>query len=121
MVGVSRIALPGLVTQLLQDGAAVLRAEVALVKARVATRLEAAKTGLILFAAAALVALLSLIGLIVGLVLALAPLVGALLAGLIVLIVGLSIAGVLGWLGARQLSSRPEAVTETLPTPESGS
>ncbi len=114
----SRIALPGLVAQLLQDGAAVLRAEVTLFRTRVATRLAAAKTGLILLAAAGVVALVSLIGLVTGLVMALAGLVGPAFAGLIVLVVGLLIAGVLGWIGAAQLTSRPEAVAEKLPALE---
>jgi hypothetical protein len=118
---VSRIALPGLVAQLLQDGAAVLRAEVALFKARVTTRLAAAKTGLILLAAAGVVALVSLIGLVTGIVLSLAALVGGALAGLIVLVVGLLIAGVLGWIGATQLSSRPEAASDPRPALENRS
>ncbi len=111
----NRIALPGLVAQLLQDGAAVARAEVALVKARITTRVAAARTGLILFAAAGLVALLSLIGLVTGLVMALATLVGPGFAGLIVLVVGLLIAGLLGWIGAGQLSAKPEPVVESRP------
>jgi type III secretory pathway component EscS len=115
---VSRIAIPGLVAQLLQDGAAVVRAEIALFKARATTRLAAAKTGLILFAAAAVVAIVSLIGLVTGLVMALAELVNPAIAGLIVLIVGLLIAGILGWIGAAQFASKPEAVVETLPALE---
>ena len=117
----SRIALPGLVAQLVQDGAAVLRAEVNLFRTRVATRLAAARTGLILLVAAGVVALVSLMGLVTGLVIELAEFVAPALAGRIVLIVGLAIAGVLGWLGAGQLSSRPEPVVEAVPALENRS
>lgn len=103
-------AIPQLVTQLLHDGVALARAEVQLAKSRVSVRLAAAKSGIIYLAAAALVAVLALIGLVVGIVLALTPLVGGLLAGLIVLAVGGALAGVLGWLGIRRLTAKPDAV-----------
>lgn len=111
----NRIALPGLIAQLLQDGVAVARAEIRLGKARVTSRLVAARTGLILLVIAGIVALLSLIGLVVGLVMALAEVVNPALAGLIVMAVGLAIAGVFGWLGARRLSGRPVPAPDAHP------
>ena len=78
-MGVEKITLPALISRLFQEALDVGRAEITLAKARVAARLSAAKTGIILLVAALVFALLGLIGLVVGLVLALVPLVGAVL------------------------------------------
>lgn len=107
----SRVTIPALVSQLLHDGVDLARAEVRLARARLTIKLAEVKVGAIFLAAAALVAFLGLIGLVVGVVMALATLVGPGLAGLIVLVVALLIAGVLGWLGAKRLSAKPEPIT----------
>lgn len=117
----SKVTIPALVSQLLSDGTAVVRAEVQLFKARVTTRIAAAKTAAILLVAAAIVAIVSLIGLVMGVVLALSPVVGPAWAGVIVLVVGLVIAGVLAFLGARQFSTKPVATAEMLPALETRS
>lgn len=108
----SKTAIPQLVGQLLQDGVALARAEVQLFKSRVSTRIAAARTGLIFLAAAGVVAIVSLIALVTGLVLALLPYVGAALAGVIVMVGGLLIAGILGWIGAGHLATKPETIIE---------
>lgn len=106
-----RVSVPALVTQLLHDGVDLVRAEVRLAKARAGAKLAEVKVGAIFLAAAALIAFLGLIGLVVGLVMALATLVGPGFAGLIVLVVALLIAGVLGLLGAKRLSAKPQPIT----------
>lgn len=114
----TRVTIPGLVSQLMQDGMAVARAEAGLLRAKISRRVAAARAGVILLIAAALVALLSLVGLVVGCVLALATLVGPGFAGLIVLLVGLIIAGILGWFGAGQLSAKPQPSIDPHPALE---
>lgn len=112
-VSLDRVALPALVSQLLADGADVARAEVRLAKAKLTTRLAAVKTAAILLVAAALLAILGLIGLVVGCVMALATLIGPGWAGLVVFAVLIVVAAALGWLGVRQLSTPPRAIVET--------
>jgi hypothetical protein len=101
---VEKISLPALLTRLYQDAVGVVHAEIRLAKSKALSRVRAARTGLILLGAAAIVALSALGGLVTGLVIALVPLVGGVLAGLIVLAGGLILAGLLGWIGARALS-----------------
>ena len=103
----SNSTIPALAAQLLEEGTAVARAELRVVKARVGARIAAAKTAAILFAAAAILALLGLIGFVVGCVLALSRVMNPVLAGLVGLVVTLLIAAILGWIGARSLSAKP--------------
>lgn len=73
-----------LVGQLIEDGRAYARAEVDLLKQIARHRAGRARTGLVLVGAGALLGLSALTALVLGLVLALATLVGPLAAGLIV-------------------------------------
>ncbi len=106
------LGLGGLVGQLWEDGRGLVVAEVQLAKSKALAVVHRSRNAVILFLAAAVVAFVSLIGLVLGFVLALVPIVGAVLAGVIVLTGGLVLAGLLGWLGARSLSS-PAAAPET--------
>ncbi len=103
--------LPGLIGQLFDDGLALVRAEVRLAKSRAYDLLRRSRVALGLLAAAFLVALGSIVALVLGLVLALAPLVGAALAGVILLAAGLAISGLLVWLAMREIGGSPEKAT----------
>ncbi|QPQ55742.1 phage holin family protein [Allosphingosinicella flava] len=93
-----------LVSRLIADGKAMARAEVNLVKAVAQHRAEKAKSGAILLGAGIALLLAGFIGLIVGIVMGLAPLIGPLLAGVAVI----AVAGIIGFLliraGARKLA-----------------
>ncbi len=82
-------SIADLVGKLIDEGREVARTEVALYKQIALRRSAMAKGGLILVVAAGLIALLAGIGLVVGLILALATLIGPLAATLaIVLLMG---------------------------------
>ncbi len=99
--------LPGLIGQLFDDALALARAEVRLAKSRVYDLLRRSRVALALLAAAFLVALGSVVALMLGLVLALAPLVGAALAGIILLVAGLLVSALLAWLAMREIGGPP--------------
>lgn len=90
-----------LLGRLVDDGKGYARAEISYYKALARAKLTEARGGLI-FGAVALVLLhLALIGLVVGLVLTLTPLVGPGLATLIVVGTFLVLASVLAWLAGK--------------------
>lgn len=101
--------LTGLFSRLFQAALDVVLAEFRLARAKALARLRVARTGLILLAAALIFALAALVGLVVGLVLALTPHVGGVAAGAILCGAGLAIAAGLGWAGATRLSSETPA------------
>lgn len=96
--------LGSLVGQAVEDGRAMVSAEIALYKARIAERLAAYKGAIILFATAGVLALCGLIALLVGLILAVATLIGPGLATAAVVLGVFAIAGLLGFLGIRRLA-----------------
>lgn len=98
--------LSGLFGQLVEDARALARAEVALAKARVVATLRRSRSAALLLLAAACILLASVVALMLGLVLALAPLVGPAWAGLILMVAGVCTAALLGWIAVR-LISRP--------------
>lgn len=108
-------SLPGLIGQLFDDALALVRAEVRLAKSRAYDLLRRSRTALVLLGAAFLFALGSMVALMLGLVLALAPLVGAALAGVILLVIGMAIAGLLVWLAMRQIGGPPEKSVPATP------
>lgn len=114
------LGLPGLIGQLAQDAIALVRAEVELAKSKVADRLRRSRTAIILLVAALVIVQASIVGLVVGLVLALVPLVGAAGAGLVLLVAGLVIAGLLAW-AAMRLFSTPSNKPPEVPASEAGS
>lgn len=92
-----------LVHELIEDGKAYARAEIGLVKAIAAAKGKALAMPAALFAAALVFALAAVTALAVGLVEALATLIGPLAAGVAGLLIFAGIAGALGWLGYQRL------------------
>ena len=89
--------------RLADDGKSFARAELGYYRALATAKLSEAAVGLGLGAAGLLLALAALFALPIGLILALATLVGPGWATLIVVIAFLALAGLLGWLAYRQL------------------
>jgi ABC-type antimicrobial peptide transport system permease subunit len=90
-----------LIGRLVEDGKGFARAEIGYYRALAADKLDQARSGLILAGLALLLAVAAAIALVVGLVFALATLVGPGWATLIVVAATLAIAGLLGWLALR--------------------
>ncbi|MBA2936214.1 phage holin family protein [Sphingomonas sp. CGMCC 1.13654] len=101
------LGLGGLITQLIEDARSLAQAEVNLLKSKAFAILRRSRTAIVLLLIAACLAFASVVALMLGLVLALAPLVGAALAGLILLAGGLAMAAFLGWLAIRLLAGPP--------------
>jgi hypothetical protein len=92
-----------LVSELIDDGKAYARAEFDLAKAIAAAKARALAMPAVLFGAAFVFALAAVTALAVGVVMALAKLIGPLLAGLVGLLIFAAIAAGLGWYGAERL------------------
>ncbi len=102
--GVLAPGLPVLLKQLIEDARNVARAEIDLFKARAFDLVARSRTALVLLVTALLAVQGAVVALMVGLVLQLAPIVGAAFAGLIVTAVLLLIAGLLAWIAIRVLT-----------------
>ena len=98
-------SIAGLFQQAVDDGRAVLGAEVALYKQIALYRAGKAKTGLIALVAAGLLVFAGLIAFLVGLVMGLADLIGPVGAGAVVLVVTGVIAFLLVRYGAARLGA----------------
>lgn len=98
---------PELVSRVVDDAKEVARAEIALVRAQASAKVGGLvaryRAVAILFGTAALLAVAGLIGLVVGLILTLAPHAGPGWATAIVIGATMVLAGLLGWLGSRRL------------------
>jgi hypothetical protein len=92
-----------LVHELIEDGKAYARAEIGLLKALAAANGRALALPAALFAAAFVFALAAVTALAVGVVNALATLIGPLAAGFVGLLIFAAIAGALGWYGYERL------------------
>ena len=92
-----------LVHQLVEDGKAYARAELGLAKATASAKAGALKLPAILFGAALLILQAAVTVLAVGVCLALIPLTGPLLAGLLAFLIFAVIAGGLAWFGVKKL------------------
>jgi hypothetical protein len=92
-----------LVHELIEDGKAYARAEIGLLKALAAAKGRALALPAALFAAAFVFALAAVTALAVGVVNALATLIGPLAAGFVGLLIFAAIAGALGWYGYGRL------------------
>ena len=92
-----------LVSQLVDDGKAYAKAEIDLVKAIAADKAAEARTAAILLGLALFIAFGAMVALCVGIVLALATLIGPLLGGVVAFILIGAVAGLLGWLGAQKI------------------
>ena len=93
-----------LLGRLIDDTRQLARAEIALLRARIAFRFGEARTGLLLAVAALLIAQTALGGLVVGLILIVAAALGPLWATLIVIGTALALAALLGWIAIGKLS-----------------
>lgn len=98
-------SFPELVSRVVDDAKEVARAEVDLVKARAVEKVAGYRAAALLFAGAALLALLAAVGLVVGLLFILSVGLGPGWATLIVAGGLLLLAGLLGWLGSRRWKS----------------
>lgn len=96
-------SIGALIGRLVEDGKAYARAELGYYRTLAASKLGEAKAGLMLGAAALVIALCSVTALLVGLILSLAPLVGPGWATLIVIVGALALSGLLGWLAYRHI------------------
>ena len=92
-----------LVHELIEDGKAYARAEIGVLKAIAAAKGRALALPAALFAAAFVFALAAVTALAVGVVNALATLIGPLAAGFVGLLIFAAIAGALGWYGYERL------------------
>ena len=97
------MSITTLVTRLVDDTKHVVRAEVDVVKAKAGERVEAYKGAAIFFSVAGVIALAALIALLVGLILALATLIGPGWATLAVVGGSFALAGVLAMIGSGRL------------------
>lgn len=103
-VKLSDESVPELVGRLVDDTRGLVSAEVELYKAKISERVAAYKGAVIFFAAAGVLALLAGIGLVVGLIMTLATLIGPGFATAAVVIVLLTVAGVLAMIGRGKLA-----------------
>lgn len=92
-----------LVHELIEDGKAYARAEIGLAKAIMAAKGKALALPAGLFGAALIFTLAAITALAVGVVMALATLIGPLAGGFIGMLIFLAIAAGLGWYGYRRL------------------
>lgn len=92
-----------LVHQLVEDGKAYAQAEIGILKAVAASKGKALALPLAMFAAALLFALAAISALALGVVLALAKLIGPVAAGFVGMVIFAAITGGLGWKGYERL------------------
>lgn len=97
-------SIPALVTQLIDDGKQFARSELNFYRTLVMSRVGEARNGIILVVAALSLIHAVLVAALVGLVLVLTPLIGPGGATATVVLLGLALTGLLGWLGWLQLS-----------------
>ena len=101
------LGLGSLIGQLVEDARDLVRAEIQLARSKASALLRRSRAAIVLLLLAACLAFASLVALLVGLLMQLAPLVGPALGGVIVLIGGLLLSGVLAWLAVRQFAGLP--------------
>ena len=105
--------LPALFRQLIDDARNVVRAETHLVKARAFDLARRSRSAVLLLIIALLAVQGAVVAVMVGLVMQLAPLVGAAWAGVIVMVALLLIAGLLAWVALRIFTRPVGNPTET--------
>ncbi|CAM3219158.1 Phage holin family protein [Sphingomonas antarctica] len=99
----TRPSVPDLFARLITDGRAWAKAELALLKCRGESLVEALRTAVVLIVAAIMLATVASFALAIGAILWLATLVGPLWATVIVVVTLLALAGILGWLGVARI------------------
>lgn len=101
-------SIPTLVTRLIDEGEDFVRAELRLYRARVLSRVDEARNAIMLAVIAFFLAQAVLVAALVGLLILLRPLLGPGGATGVVIVVGLGLAGLLGFLAWRQLLKATE-------------
>jgi uncharacterized membrane protein len=101
-------SIPALVTRLIDDGEEFVRAELKLYRARLFSRLDEARNAIILAVVALSLVQAVMVAALVGLLIVLRPVIGPGGATAVVVVTGLAFAGLLAWLGWRQLLKATE-------------
>ncbi|HEX4693373.1 phage holin family protein [Sphingomonas sp.] len=101
-------SIPTLVTRLIDEGEEFVRAELRLYRARVLSRVDEARNAIILAVIAFSLAQAVLVAALVGLLIVLRPLLGPGGATGVVIVLGLALAGLLGFMAWRQLLKATE-------------
>jgi hypothetical protein len=104
-------SIPILVGRLIDDGEEFVRAELKLYRARLLRRVDKARNGIILIVIALSLAQAVIVAALVGALILLRPEVGPGWATAIVVVCGLTLAGLLAWLAVQQLK-RATAIDE---------
>lgn len=103
--GVNKPGLTELLTRLFEQGQQLARAEVRLAKQKIYDRVRRARTAALLLLAAFVLVQAGVVALLVGLVMALAKVTGPAWAGVILLAIGLALAGLLAFAAYRLILS----------------
>lgn len=106
-------SIPSLVGRLIDDGEEFVRAELKLYRARMFARIDSARNAIILVIVALSLAQAVIVAALVGALVLLRPEVGPGGATAIVVVAGLTLAGLLGWLALRQLKKATEISDRT--------
>jgi len=101
-------SIPALVSRLIDDGEGFVRAELKLYRARLFSRLDDARNAIVLAVIALSLAQAVIVAALVGVLIILRPVLGPAGATGAVIVGGLALAGLLGWLGWRALLKATE-------------
>ncbi len=106
-------SIVALFSRLVDDAETFVRAEIRLYRANVFARLTEARTAIIMILTAFLLAQSAIIALLVGLVVILRPILGAVGATATVVIGAITVAGLMGWLAIAKISRVTEINSKT--------
>ena len=101
----SRPSVPELFARLITDVRAWVRAEVALFKGRGGALVASLRAAIFLITAAAVLATVGLFAMAIGLIMALATVMGPAWATAVVVVTLFTLAGIFGWLGWRRIDA----------------
>lgn len=101
-------SITSLVTRLIDDGEEFVRAELKLYRARLFSRLDEARSAIVLAVLALSLVQAVIVAALVGLLIVLRPIIGPGGATAVVVVAGLALAGLLAWLAVAQLRRATE-------------